>query len=144
MNAKNGYQAYQDAQAQELDQAKLILMMFAGAIRFLNRSLEVGKSDRGESGKYISKAKNVILELISSLDMDNSGEMGAILFRAYQGLFLKLNAAHMRDDMEKVAEVRDSLAELEGSWKQVFASPEYQAFRRNPARYRAALQAREI
>jgi flagellar protein FliS len=144
MNAKNGYQAYRDAQAQELDQAKLILMMFAGAIRFLDRALEIGTSDLRESGKYISKAKNVILELISSLDLEHSGEMGAILFRAYQGLFVKLNVAHMRDDLVKVAEVRGSLAELEDSWKRVFASPEYQVFRRNPAEYRAALQAGEL
>ncbi len=140
MNAKNGYQAYRDAQARELDQSKLILMMFAGAVRFLDRSLEIGETDPAESGKYIAKAKNVILELISSLDMDNSGEMGPILFRAYQGLFLKLNTAHMQNDTQRIAEVRNSLLELEDSWKQVFASPEYQVFRNNPAQYRASLR----
>ena len=139
MNARNGYQVYREAQAQELDQAKLILMMFAGAIRFLDRAMELGDGNPLEAGKYLSKTKKVILELISSLDMDNSGEMGAILFRAYQGLFLKLNTAHMRNDARRIAEVRGSLAELEDSWKQVFASPEYQDFRKNPTQLRATI-----
>ena len=36
-----GYVTYQDAKAWELDQAKLILMIYAGAIRFLNKALGV-------------------------------------------------------------------------------------------------------
>lgn len=137
MNAvKRGYLAYQEAQAHELDQAKLILMMFAGAIRFLDKALEVQKTDTMEMGRFISKAKNVILELISSLDIESGGEMGAILLRAYRGLFIKLNAAHMENDPRKISEVRNSLAELEESWKLVFAGWEYQAFKKNPEYFR--------
>lgn len=142
-NTKKGYEAYRDAQAQELDQAKLILMMFAGTVRFLDRALEIGDRNLVEAGKYLSKAKKVIMELISSLDMNNSGEMGPILFRTYQGLFLKLNTAHMLNDMHKIAEVRNSMAELEDSWRQVFASQEYQNFRRDPEQFRASLQGGE-
>jgi flagellar secretion chaperone FliS len=139
-NTKKGYEAYRDAQAQELDQAKLILMMFAGAVRFLDRALEIGDGNMFEAGKYISKAKKVIVELISSLDITNSGEMGPILFRTYQGLFLKLNTAHMQNDMRKTAEVRNSMAELEDSWRQVFASQEYQSYRRDPEQFRVSLR----
>jgi len=135
--AKRGYIAYQEAQANELDQAKLILMMFAGAIRFLDRALEMQKTDAMEMSRLISKAKNVILELISSLDIDNGGEIGTILMRAYRELFLKLNAAHIENDTRKITDVRNSLAELEGSWKQVFAGSEYQAFKKNRAQFRA-------
>ena len=135
--AKRGYMAYQEAHAQELDQAKLILMMFAGAIRYLNKALELQKTDAAEMERSISKAKNVILELISSLDIDNGGKMGPILLRAYRGLFLKLNTAHLENDTRKIAEVRNSLAELESSWKQVFASSEYLVFKKNRDRFRA-------
>ena len=44
--SKQGYVVYEEAQAQELDQAKLILMMYAGGINFLNRALKLAKTDK--------------------------------------------------------------------------------------------------
>ena len=129
--AKRGYEAYQEAHAHELDQAKLILMMFAGAVRFLSKVIESAESDPGETDRYISKTKKILLELISSLDIENSGEMGDILLRAYRGLFLKLTAAQIQHDMRAIGEVRTSLIELEDSWKQVFSGLEYQMFVEN-------------
>lgn len=131
-----GYGVYVEAQAKELDQARLILMMYAGAINFLNRALETKQTDTFTIGDCVSRAKSVILELMSSLNLEEGGEMGVILFRTYQGLFNKLNIAHMQDDMEEIAEVRDSLAELEDAWKQVFMNDEYREFKDNRELFR--------
>ena len=130
----SGYTAYQEAQAHEVDQAKLIIMMFSGAINFLNKAIETAETDIKEMEKFVSKAKKVILELISSLNVENSGEMGEILMRAYRGLFIKLNVAYIENDVNKITEVRDSLAELEDSWEKVFQSPEYQKFKKSRER----------
>jgi len=129
--ADHGFSAYQEARAHELDQAKLILMMFAGSINFLNKALEAAHNNQHGMGKFVTKTKNIILELITSLNMEESGEMGEILLRAYRGLYLKLNAAYFQNDLVKIAEVRDSLMELEESWKIVFQSDEYQDFKRD-------------
>ena len=126
---EEGYITYQKARADELEQSELILMMFSGAIHFLDRALELPESDKIEMSKYVSKAKNVLLEIMSSLNMEDSEEMGKILFKAYRGLFIKLNAAHIVDDTKKIKEVRDSLAELEDAWKQIFKSEEYTNFK---------------
>ncbi len=142
VNFRKGRLAYQEAHAQELDQARLILMMFSGAVRFLDKALEYYSADITESGKYISRAKSIILELIASLDMENSGEMGNILLRTYRGLFSKLNQAFILDDQEKLAEVRNSLAELKESWKQVFDSPEYARFKQDRNAFRSSLSGR--
>ena len=136
-STKRAYMTYQEAQAHELDQAKLILMMFAGAIRFINKALETALIEPADSDRFVTRAKNVILELISSLDIGTGGEMGPILLRAYRGLYLKLSSAQLNKDMKTAAEVRDSLVELEESWKKVFSGPEYHVFRKNPERYRA-------
>ena len=129
--SNNGYAVYQKAQAEQLDQAKLILMMFAGSINFLNKAIEIADSDCTGMNKLVSKTKNVLLELMASLNLEESGEMGEILLRAYRGLFLKLNVAHIENSVDKVVEVKDSLIELEDAWKKVFRSPEYQAFKQN-------------
>lgn len=124
-NAQQGYQAYRTFQASELDQKKLILMMFNGSIGFLDKTLELLEENPVKAGEYLKKAKSVLLELMSSLNLDEGGEMGEILYGTYQRLFTKLNAAHMADDIEKIREVRHSLVELGEAWQQVFESDEY-------------------
>ena len=126
-----GYLAYKEAHANELEQSQLILMMFSGGIYFLNKALKLAEIDKVEMSKYISKAKNILLEIMSSLNIEDSGEMGKILFKAYRGLFIKLNSAYIVNDTQKIKEVRDSLAELEDAWKQIFKSEEYSKFKMN-------------
>jgi flagellar secretion chaperone FliS len=129
--AHNGYIVYKNAQAEQLDQARLILMMFAGSINYLNKAIIVAQSDLKEMTKLVSKTKNVLLELIASLNLEQSGDMGEILLRTYRGLFIKLNVAYIENDIDQIKEVRDSLVELEDAWKKVFQSPEYQDFKRD-------------
>lgn len=128
---QKGYSTYQKAQADEREQSELILMMFAGGISFLDKALDLAETDKVEIGKYVSKTKNVLLELMSSLNIENSRKMSEILLRAYRGLFNKLNTAHMTDNTQKISEVRDSLAELEDAWKQVFNGEEYIKFKKD-------------
>ncbi len=109
---QKGYSTYLRAQANEREQSELILMMYAGGINFLDRALDMAEKDKIEMAKYVMKAKSILLELMSSLDVENSGEMGEILLRAYRILFNKLNSAHMMDDIKEIREVRDSLAVL--------------------------------
>jgi len=131
MYKQQAYGAYQQAQAQEYDQAQLILMMYRGGINFLNKALEAGKTDKVLMGHYVSKAKKVLLELMLSLNIEEGGQMGEVLLNMYQRLFKKLNAADMIDDRSHIAEVRDSLEELEDVWRQIFSSDEYRKFKEN-------------
>lgn len=137
-----GYGVYQEAQARELDQAQLILMMYRGAINFLNKALVAGKTDKVVMGHYVSKCKKVILELMLSINIEEGGKMGEMLLNMYQKLFKKLNAAHMIDDMERIAQVRDSLQELEDTWRQVFKSDKYRKFKEDRNNYRVRACAR--
>jgi len=139
---KQAYSVYREAQANELDQAQLILMMYRGAVNFLNKALETGKIDKLQMSHYVSRAKGVLIELMLSLNLEESGSMGEMLLDMYQRLFRKLNTAHMRDDMVKIAEVRDSLEELEETWRRVFASDEYKLFKENRERFRLKYAAR--
>ena len=77
----NGYAAYKEAQAQEVDQAKLILMMFSGSINYLDKAIEAAEFDLKEMERLVSKAKKVILELIASLNIEDSGEIGEMLLK---------------------------------------------------------------
>ena len=130
---QKGFQAYQEAHANQLGQSELVLMMFSGGIKFIDKALELADTDKVEMSENISKAKNVLLEIIASLNIDDSGEIGITLLNAYKRLFQKLNTAHMNDDIVKIKEVRDSLAELEDVWKKIFSSEEYAQFKMSKA-----------
>jgi len=140
--SRQAYGAYQNAHANELDQAHLILMMYRGAVNFLDKAIEGGKTDKVVMSHYVSKAKSVIIELMMSLNVEDGGTMGETLLDMYQKLFKKLNVAHMRDDSRGVTEVRNSLEELEETWKRVFASDEYKRFKANPDQFKMNLSAR--
>ncbi len=129
--AHNGYVIYQNAQADQLDQSRLILMMFAGSIKYLNKAINVAYHNPKEMAKLVSKAESVLLERSAALNLEQSGDMGEILLRTYRGLFIKLNVAYIENDVDQIKEVRDSLGELEDAWKKVFQSPEYLNFKRN-------------
>ncbi|MFC1541268.1 flagellar export chaperone FliS [Candidatus Latescibacterota bacterium] len=126
---QKGFKAYQEAQANQLEQSKLVLMMFSGGIKFLDKALVLAETDKVQMSENISKAKNVLLEIISSLNIEDSGEIGTTLLNAYKRLFQKLNTANMNDDTKKISEVRNSLAELEEVWKKIFSSDEYEQFK---------------
>ena len=67
----NPYQKYHETQVKTADQGRLILMMYDGAIIFLQQARELNKEKDfyGKSEK-ISKTQDIIFELISSLNMD--------------------------------------------------------------------------
>lgn len=134
--SSHGYSVYKEAQANELDQAQLILMMYRGAVNFLDKAIETGKIDKVQMNYFVSKAKRVIIELMMSLNIEESGPMGEMLFGMYQRLFKKLNTAHMRDDLKRIAEVRDSLDELEETWRRVFSSEAYHEFKHDKEQFR--------
>lgn len=131
-----GLGVYKEAHAQELDQARLILMMYSGAVRFLDKAIEAGDNDAAVMNDQVSRAKRVILELMASIDIEHGGEMSVTLLTMYRRLFAKLNEAHIRDDLVRIGEVRDSMIELESAWREVFKSPEYHEFKQDPAVYR--------
>ena len=120
----HGYSAYREARVNEYDQSELILMMYSGAVEFLDKALAAAKSDPAAMSSYLSKAKNVILELMSSLNLEDSGEVGKLLLNTYSHQFHTLHVAQMTDNIEKV-----SMA-----WKDVFESEEYLTFKQKTRR----------
>ena len=125
-----GYSVYQEARVNEYEQSELILMMFSGIVNFLDKALAVSPADKHQMGNYLTKAKNILLEIMSSLNLEEGGEIGRLLLNTYSRQYHTLHAAHMSDDREKVMLVRNSLAEIGDAWKEVFNSDEYRSVKR--------------
>jgi len=121
MSTYSNYQnAYKKASVNTLDQNKLIIMLYDGAIKNANFAVEYMKS--GEIEKVhdsLIKTKNIVTELLATLNMENGGEIAKNLKSLYSYMFSLLIEANMEKKSKPVLTIIDLLKELRGAWVQI-------------------------
>ena len=121
MSTYSNYQnAYKKASVNTLDQNKLIIMLYDGAIK--NASFAVQYMESGEIEKVhdsLIKTKNIVTELLATLNMEHGGEIAKNLKSLYSYMFSLLIEANMEKKSEPVLTVIDLLKELRGAWVQI-------------------------
>ena len=121
MSTYSNYQnAYKKASVNTLDQNKLIIMLYDGAIK--NANFAVQYMESGEIEKVhdsLIKTKNIVTELLATLNMENGGEIAKNLKSLYSYMFSLLIEANMDKKSKPVLTVIDLLKELRGAWVQI-------------------------
>ena len=121
MSTYSNYQnAYKKASVNTLDQNKLIIMLYDGAIK--NANFAVQYMESGEIEKVhdsLIKTKNIVTELLATLNMEQGGEIAKNLKSLYSYMFSQLIEANMEKKSEPVLTVIDLLKELRGAWVQI-------------------------
>ncbi|NQU63889.1 MAG: flagellar export chaperone FliS [SAR324 cluster bacterium] len=113
-------QAYKKAAVTTKDQGTLILMLYDGTIRYLKTAInKINKEDLEGAHNAISKAKAIISELMTSLNMEQSGRMGASLKSLYVYMFNRLIDANIQKNATFIEEVCDLMSELRDGWRTV-------------------------
>lgn len=116
---KKYYDIYKDTEIQTADQGKLIIMLYDGAIRFLNIAI-----DNMDFKKYdivnnnIVKAQDIITELMLSLNMDQGGEIAQNLFNIYAYIKKRLLEGNIDKDPKILQEVLKHLTNLRSAWEE--------------------------
>ncbi|HQO40892.1 MAG TPA: flagellar export chaperone FliS, partial [Spirochaetota bacterium] len=97
----NPYNQYKQTQISTANQGKLIVMLYDGAIKFLNIAIENIEPMRYDVvNTNIIKAQDIITELLLSLNMNEGGEISQNLFSLYMYFKRQLLEANMRKDPE--------------------------------------------
>ena len=118
-------QAYQKAQVNTVDQRKLIVMLYDGAIRFLTGAVEKLKAgDQYEAHNNLIRGKSIIAELLASLNMEQGGEIAKNLQRLYSYMFNELIDANLNKDAERISHVLHLLRELRVGWQGIKGAAE--------------------
>ena len=121
MSTYSNYQnAYKKASVNTLDQNKLIIMLYDGAIK--NANFAVQYMESGEIEKVhdsLIKTNNIETELLATLNMEQGGEIAKNLKSLYSYMFSQLIEANMEKKSEPVLTVIDFLKELRGAWVQI-------------------------
>jgi flagellar protein FliS len=108
-----GNNAYKKAAVTTRDQGTLILLLYDGTIRFLKiAAKQIQENNFEDAHNAIVKAKNIISELMTSLNEDNSGRVGSSLKSLYVYMFNRLIDANIQKNGTYVLEVCELMTEL--------------------------------
>ena len=113
-----GYSQYLQTQVQTAAPGDLILLLYNGAIRFLNRArVAMDEQDIEVTHVNLIKAENIILELSHALDL-SVASVSANLSRVYDYMYRRLVEANINKDPQIVDEVAGLMRELLSAWEQ--------------------------
>ena len=109
---------YRKVEINTSDSVKVISLLFDGGINFIKvarKRMELG--DIAGKGLYIGKASSVVGELLSSLNMEEGGEIAKNLSRLYDFVLDRLINANMKNDERALDEAEKVLDILRSAWK---------------------------
>jgi flagellar biosynthetic protein FliS len=94
----NGHDRYLETAVETASPARLIVMLYDGAIRFINEAAHAMRQrDYEAQNAKLQRAQKILAELISSLDFDKGGEIAENLFRLYTYMYNQLVEANIND-----------------------------------------------
>ena len=115
-----GRNTYQEIAIQTSSPAKLVVMLYEGAIRFLNQSIAAIQSkDLNVKRQSVDRAVAVIQHLQSTLDMSQGKEVAADLDRLYTYVISRVLDASAKLEIEPLEEAIKLLTVLLSGWEEV-------------------------
>ena len=120
--------AYMQTQVTTTNQAEVLIMLYDGAIKFLNRAKDcIEAKDVAGKGRLISKALDIINELDCSLAVETGGELADNLHNLYFYCSSRLLMASLKMNSTIVDEVLVCLSGLRNAYHEIMTQPEAQA-----------------
>lgn len=115
---RNPYAEYRNSQAMTASPAELTLMLYDGAIKFVNIAHDaIDKGEIEKANKNIQKASNIIEELQSTLN--HKYPVAEDFDNVYKYIRDRLLWANMKKDNEILAEAKDAINQMRDTWKEV-------------------------
>ncbi len=116
-------QEYETQKVMTASPMELILMLYDGGIKFLNRALnsidKVNDIDhRNRVNSSLLEAQSYITELTCALDVERGGEMAVQIERLYEFMLNQLVEANTAGSRAPVEIVKKMLVELRDGWAQ--------------------------
>lgn len=128
MHPRQPWQSYRQVSLQTASRGQLVLMLYDGAIRFLERSLGgFAVEDPGEANAMINnnivRAQDIIRELDNSLNVESGGELASTLRKLYQYFDWRLTESNLQKTAVGVEEVIGRLTVLREAWFTALQGP---------------------
>jgi flagellar protein FliS len=117
----NGIQMYRKTNVLTADPKRLVLMCYEGAIDSLKiEKQKIAEKDCEGKGINITKARDIISELKSSLNFEEGGTIAANLDSLYNYMLKRITEADLANDVQAIEDVIGMLEDLKSAWEEVF------------------------
>lgn len=119
MGAMNPYlKQYKKNQVETATPEQILILLYDGAINFLNRAkIALEQKDDELFVKSIMNCRNIILEFMNTLDMENGGQFAATLYSLYRYYHKILVKTEMSKTVDGIDEVLKHLTGLRETWQ---------------------------
>jgi flagellar protein FliS len=116
--------SYQTIATQTAPPGQLVVMLYEGAIRFLERALAGFEYDdplefNRTINNNILRARDIITELNNSLDLEQGGELAATLRRLYDFMNRQLLRSNARKTPDGIHDTIRRLGLLRDAWSEM-------------------------
>ncbi len=116
-------ETYVDNDVSTQERAKLVAMLYDGAIKFLRTAKQkLQEGDYALKGVYIGKAQDIVAELNNCLNVQAGPQIANDLRALYNFLYGHLTQANIERSPEMIDESIKVLAELRQAWEQAAAN----------------------
>lgn len=120
---KDAYSTYKKAQVTTASQGHLVVLLYEGAVKNLNKALsyfdgnELAVKDIEPFSKAIQKTQSIIGELQVSLNMEVGGDISKNLMALYIYFNNELMDANIKHDKTKLTTIRDMISDMTDAWR---------------------------
>ncbi len=116
--------SYKKSQVETVNQLSLILMLYDKAILLLGKAREeISEKKHEEKHDSLTKACNIVFELMQSLDRDKGGEIATSLSRLYGFVVHQILDADTNLNIKALDTAKTILSELRISWEGIKDDP---------------------
>jgi flagellar protein FliS len=117
MSVSNPYQKYQENAILTASPAELTLMLYNGCLKFIALAkLAIEKKDIEAKHINLTKAQNIITELMVTLNMDY--EIAKDMHRLYDYIQRRMIEANIKNDAAILKEVEGLVRNFRDPWKE--------------------------
>lgn len=114
--------AYKETRVKTAGQGKIIVMLYDEVIKELNTAIDLidAKSKQLDIvNNSILKARDIITELMVSLDMEQGGSFATQMFALYHWFNERLMEGNIRKERDPLVQVRDMMADIREAWNEI-------------------------
>ena len=113
-NPYNKYiKQYQTSNITTATPEKLMIMLFDGAIQFLQKAkTAIAEKNLRERSVNIESARKIVRELMRTIDLENGNDVSKSLFKLYNKMAMKLIKANVSRNSDLVEEVLDDMMNI--------------------------------
>lgn len=115
------YQSYKQTEIETASPGKLLLLLYDGALKRLQRAKDcLSRGQLEESHQHLVRVQEILVELMLALDWSVAGDLAPRLHGLYNFMYRRLVDANIKQDPAAIDEVIQLLSTLREGWDEAY------------------------